>query len=56
MISGSLARRYAKAIFEIGVAQGILDKLGMDIRPRCRLRAAACREAGDPALDARTPK
>jgi F-type H+-transporting ATPase subunit delta len=32
MISGSLARRYAKAVFEIGVAQGGLDKLGADIR------------------------
>ena len=32
MISGSLARRYAKAIFEIGVAQGGLDKLGADLR------------------------
>jgi F-type H+-transporting ATPase subunit delta len=32
MVSGSLARRYAKAVFEIGVAQGGLDKLGSDIR------------------------
>lgn len=32
MISGSLARRYAKAVFEIGVTQGGLDKLGTDIR------------------------
>ena len=32
MISGSLARRYAKAVFEIGVQQGGLDKIGADIR------------------------
>ena len=32
MISGSLARRYAKAVFQIGVEQGGLDKLGTDIR------------------------
>ena len=32
MQSGSLARRYAKAIFEIGVATGNLDKFGIDIR------------------------
>lgn len=32
MISGSLARRYAKAIFEIGSAQSTLDKLGGDVR------------------------
>jgi len=32
MLSGSLARRYAKAVFEIGVEQGGLDKLGADIR------------------------
>jgi F-type H+-transporting ATPase subunit delta len=32
MASGSLARRYAKAVFELGVAQGGLDKLGADIR------------------------
>jgi F-type H+-transporting ATPase subunit delta len=32
MISGSLARRYAKAIFQIGVSQGDLDKLGADVR------------------------
>ena len=32
MITGSLARRYAKAIFEIGSAQGDLDKLGADLR------------------------
>ncbi len=32
MISGSLARRYAKAILEIGNANGNLDKLGSDLR------------------------
>jgi len=32
MITGSLSRRYAKAIFEIGSEQGGLDKLGADIR------------------------
>ncbi len=30
--SGSLARRYAKAIFEIGSEQGGLDKIGADLR------------------------
>ena len=32
MVSGSLARRYAKAVFQIGMAQGDLDKLGTDLR------------------------
>lgn len=32
MVTGSLARRYAKAVFEIGSAQGDLTKLGQDIR------------------------
>jgi F-type H+-transporting ATPase subunit delta len=32
MVSGSLARRYAKAIFQIGSSQGDLDKLGTDLR------------------------
>jgi len=32
MASGSLARRYAKAVFELGVAEGGLDKTGGDIR------------------------
>ena len=32
MVSGSLARRYAKAIFQIGTSQGDLDKLGADVR------------------------
>ena len=32
MVSGSLARRYAKAIFDIGSKQGDLAKLGQDIR------------------------
>lgn len=32
MVSGSLARRYAKAVFEIGVAQNSLDRIGADVR------------------------
>ena len=32
MVTGSLARRYAKAIFEIGSQQGDLVKLGQDLR------------------------
>ncbi len=32
MITGSLSRRYAKAIFGIGSDQGGLDKLGSDLR------------------------
>lgn len=32
MITGSLSRRYAKAIFEIGSQQGGLDKIGADLR------------------------
>lgn len=32
MVSGSLARRYAKAVFEIGSKQGNLDKIGADLR------------------------
>lgn len=32
MVTGSLARRYAKAIFEIGSEQGGLDKMGADLR------------------------
>ncbi len=32
MVTGSLARRYAKAIFDIGSTQGDLTKLGQDIR------------------------
>jgi F-type H+-transporting ATPase subunit delta len=31
MIAGSLARRYARAVLEIGVEQGNLDKLGTEI-------------------------
>jgi F-type H+-transporting ATPase subunit delta len=31
MVTGSLARRYAKAIVQIGVAQKNLDKLGADL-------------------------
>jgi F-type H+-transporting ATPase subunit delta len=32
MVTGSLARRYARAILEIGTAHGNLDKLGADLR------------------------
>ncbi|MBX3159268.1 MAG: ATP synthase F1 subunit delta [Deltaproteobacteria bacterium] len=32
MLTGSLARRYARAIFEIGTAKGNLDKIGTDLR------------------------
>ncbi len=32
MVSGSLARRYARAIVQIGVAQGSLDQIGADLR------------------------
>jgi F-type H+-transporting ATPase subunit delta len=32
MVTGSLARRYARAVLEIGTAHGNLDKLGADLR------------------------
>ena len=32
MVTGSLARRYARAILELGTASGNLDKLGADLR------------------------
>ena len=32
MVTGSLARRYARAVLEIGTANGNLDKLGGDLR------------------------
>ena len=32
MVSGSLARRYAKAVFELGNKGGNLDKVGSDLR------------------------
>ena len=32
MVTGSLARRYARAVVEIGTAHGNLDKLGSDLR------------------------
>jgi F-type H+-transporting ATPase subunit delta len=32
MVTGSLSRRYAKAVFDIGSQQGDLTKLGADIR------------------------
>ena len=36
MVTGSLARRYAKAIFAIGEAQKNLDKLGADLQTLAR--------------------
>ena len=32
MVTGSLARRYARAVVEIGTAHGNLDKIGADLR------------------------
>jgi F-type H+-transporting ATPase subunit delta len=32
MVTGSLARRYARAVVELGTADGNLDKLGADLR------------------------
>ena len=32
MISGSLARRYAKAVLQLGQDQGNLDRMGNDLR------------------------
>ena len=32
MVTGSLARRYARAVLEIGAANGNLDKIGADLR------------------------
>jgi len=32
MVTGSLARRYARAVVEIGTANGTLDKIGADLR------------------------
>jgi len=32
MVTGSLARRYARAVLEIGTASGKLDKIGADLR------------------------
>jgi F-type H+-transporting ATPase subunit delta len=32
MVTGSLSRRYAKAMLQIGVAQGNLDRIGSDLR------------------------
>ncbi len=32
MVTGSLARRYARAVLEIGTANGNLDKIGADLR------------------------
>ncbi|HET9622525.1 MAG TPA: ATP synthase F1 subunit delta [Kofleriaceae bacterium] len=36
MVTGSLARRYARAILEIGTANGNLDKIGADLRALAR--------------------
>jgi F-type H+-transporting ATPase subunit delta len=36
MVTGSLARRYARAVLEIGTAGGTLDKLGADLRSLAR--------------------
>lgn len=43
MAAGSLARRYAKAVFEIGQANGNLDKIGADLRAL----AAAMKESAE---------
>jgi F-type H+-transporting ATPase subunit delta len=32
MVTGSLSRRYARALFELGTSNGNLDKLGQDLR------------------------
>jgi F-type H+-transporting ATPase subunit delta len=36
MVTGSLARRYARAVLELGTANGNLDKLGADLRALAR--------------------
>lgn len=36
MVTGSLARRYARAVVEIGTANGNLDQLGADLRALAR--------------------
>lgn len=36
MVTGSLARRYARAVLEIGTANGNLDKIGADLRSLAR--------------------
>ena len=36
MVTGSLARRYARAVLEIGTAHGNLDKIGADLRALAR--------------------
>lgn len=36
MVTGSLARRYARAVLEIGTANGNLDKIGADLRGLAR--------------------
>ena len=36
MVTGSLARRYARAVLEIGTTNGNLDKIGADLRSLAR--------------------
>jgi F-type H+-transporting ATPase subunit delta len=36
MVTGSLARRYARAVLELGIANGNLEKLGIDLRTLAR--------------------
>jgi F-type H+-transporting ATPase subunit delta len=36
VVTGSLARRYARAVLEIGTANGNLDKIGADLRALAR--------------------
>jgi F-type H+-transporting ATPase subunit delta len=43
MVTGSLARRYAKAVLELGTASGNLDKVGADLRAL----AAAMKESAE---------
>lgn len=43
MAAGSLARRYAKAVIELGQANGTLDKIGADLRAL----AAAMKESAE---------
>ena len=43
MITGSLARRYAKALFEIGIAQHNIEHVGADVHAI----AAAMKESAE---------
>ncbi|HET7500807.1 MAG TPA: ATP synthase F1 subunit delta [Kofleriaceae bacterium] len=36
MVTGSLARRYARAVLELGTAHGNLEKIGIDLRTLAR--------------------